>query len=164
VDFRNRRLIVIAGVIAAAALAAVIAMVALGGGRETATKAEYQATIVNARDRVDFAYADITKSDSVENFIERLDEASVRVGAVADDVSGAAVAEGFEDLNDELAERLNAFSSALAATADQFEDPSSAGFGLESITSFGLGEWDDVNATLTEMQKKGLKVELLGRH
>ena len=163
-NVRNRRLILIVGAIVAAALAAVIAMVALGGGKETATKAEYQATIVNARDRVDYAYADITKSDSVENLVERMDKASALIGAVADDVGDAAVAAGFEELNSELVDRLSAFSSALAATADQFEDPSSAGFGLESITSLGLGEWDDVNATLAEMREKGLKVELLERH
>ena len=39
-----------------------------------------------------------------------------------------------------------------------------AGFGLDSITSLGLTEWDDVNAILTEMQKKGIEVALLERH
>jgi ABC-type transporter Mla subunit MlaD len=156
--------LVIAGVVVAAVVAVVVAMAALGGGPGTATKAEYQETIVNARDRTDFAFAQITKADSVENLIERLDEAGAAVGDVSGDVSGAAVAEGFEDLNDRLADKLEAFSGALQATADQFEDPSSAGFGLENINSLGFSEWDDVNAVLTEMQDKGLEVELLGRH
>jgi len=164
VDSQKKRLLVIAGVIVAAVLAAVIAMNALGGGDKTATKAEYQATIANARDRVDYGYAQITKADSVENLIKRLDTASVVIGAVAVDVAGAAVAPRFEDLNSDLADKLAQFSDALAASADQFQDPSSAGFGLDSITSLGFTEWDDVNKILTSMQKKGLEVELLERH
>jgi hypothetical protein len=164
VDSRTKRILVIAGVIAAAALAAVVAMVALGGGDKTATKAEYQATIVNARDRVDYGYAQITKADSVENLIERLDTASVIIGEVADDVDAAAVAPGFGELNADLAARLAKFSGALAAVADQFADPTSAGLDLGSMTSLGFGEWDDVNAVLTSMKEQGLKVELLERH
>lgn len=160
----KKPVLVLLGVAAAAAVAVVVVVTALGGGEKTATKPEYQATIVNARDRVDFAYADITKADSVENLIERLDKASAAIGAVADDVDGAAVAPGFENLNADLATKLNQFSNSLAATADQFADPSSAGFGLDSMTSLGFTEWDDVNKILTSMQKKGLEVELLARH
>jgi hypothetical protein len=162
----NRKpLLVLGGVVVAALVAVVIAMAALGGGgQETAAKADYQATIVIARDRVDFAFAEIGKADSIENLIERLDTASARVGAVAEDVDGAAVAPGFEQANDDLADALHRFSWALAATADQFADPSSAGFGLENINSLGFSEWDEVNAVLTEMQEQGLEVELLERH
>ncbi len=160
----NRNTLLVLGGVAAAALIAVVVAVTALGGDKTATKPEYQATVVNTRDRVDFAYAQITKADSVENLIERLDVASAAIGDVADDVRDAAVAPGFEDLNSELADRLDAFSDTLAATADQFEDPTSAGFGLDSITSLGFVEWDDVNEVLTKMQKKGLEVELLERH
>jgi hypothetical protein len=163
VSARTTRLLVIAGVVLVAALGVVLAVNAFDG-QETATKPEYQATIVNARDRVDFAYAQITKADSVENLIVRLDEASAAIGDVADDVGSAAVAPGFEDLNAQLASKLQDFSDALAATADQFEDPSSAGFGLDSITSLGFTEWDDVNAILVKMQEKGIEVTLLERH
>lgn len=161
---QTKRLVAIAGVIIAAVAAAVIAISALGGEDKTATKAEYQATIVSARDRVDFAFAQIAKADSVENLIERLDTASAAVGAVADDVGDAAVAPEFEQLTDDLAAKLHQFSDSLAATADQFADPSSAGFGLENINSLGFGEWDEVNEILTSMQEKGLEVELLERH
>ncbi len=156
-------MLVLVGVAVAAAIAVVIAVTAMGGDK-TATKPEYQATIANSRDRVDFAYAQITKADSVENLVERLDVASVAIADVADDVRGAAVAPGFEGLNADLAAKLDRFSDALAAAADQFQDPTSAGFGLDSITSLGFTEWDDVNAILTKMQEKGLEVELLERH
>jgi hypothetical protein len=163
VSSRTTRLVLIVGVALVAALGVVLAVSAFDG-QETATKREYQETVVGARDRVDFAYAQITKADSVENLIERLDEASAAIEDVADDLSAAAVAPGFEDLNAELASKLQDFSDALAATADQFQDPSSAGFGLDSITSLGFTEWDDVNAILVKMQEKGIEVTLLERH
>ena len=123
---RNRKsLLILGAVVAAAAVAVVVAVTAMGGDK-TATKPEYQATIVSMRDRVDFAYAQITKADSVENLVVRLDAASEAVGDVADDLRGSAVAPGFESLNDRLVNRLEAFSNSMAATADQFEDPSSA--------------------------------------
>jgi hypothetical protein len=164
VDAKTKRILIIAAAIVAAVLASVIAMSALGGGTKSATKTEYQTTIVNVRDRVDFAYADITKADSVENLIERLDLAGARIEAASGDVSDAAVAEGFEKLNDDLADALGRFGGSLQATADQFRDPSSAGFGLENINSLGFEEWDEVNEILTSMQEKGLEVELLERH
>lgn len=160
----NRKTLLVLGGVAVAAVVAVVVAVGAMGGDKTATKAEYQATMVSTRDRVDFAYSQITKADSVENLVERLDVASAALSDVADDVRGAAVAPGFDGLNADLADRLDAFSSSLAATADQFQDPSSAGFGLDSITSLGFGEWDEINAILTKMQEKGLEVELLERH
>jgi hypothetical protein len=161
--WNRKTLLVLSGVAVAAVVAVVVAVTAMGGDK-TATKPEYQATIVNVRDRVDFSYAQITKADSVENLVERLDVASAAIGDVADDVRGSAVAPGFESLNGDLADKLDKFSDALAATSEQFQDPSSAGFGLDSITSLGFTEWDDVNEILTEMKKKGLEVTLLERH
>jgi hypothetical protein len=150
--------------VAIAAAFAVAVAVNVLGGTETATKQDYQATIVSARDRVDYAYAQITRADSVENLVERMDQAAAVIGAVSDDVGEAPVADGFETLNTKLASKLSQFSDSLAAAAAQFQDPSSAGFGLDQITSLGFTEWDDVNAILTSMQEKGLDVELLQRH
>jgi hypothetical protein len=160
----NRKSLLVLGGVAVAAIVAVVVAVTAMGGDKTATKPEYQATIVSTRDRVDFAYAQITKADSVENLVVRLDAASAAVKDVAGDLRDAGVAPGFEGLNENLAGRLDAFSASMAATADQFDDPSSAGFGLDSITSLGFGEWDEINAILTKMRKKGLEIELLERH
>jgi hypothetical protein len=58
---------------------------------------------------------------------------------------------------------LERFSTSLANTADQLRDPSFAET-LPAINSISFPEWDETNAILSEMGKKGLKVQLLQRH
>jgi hypothetical protein len=162
VSSRTQRLSILVGLALVTALVVVIAVRALGG-TETATKAEYQETIVTTRDRIDYAYARIGKSTSVEQLADRLEEASAVVGTSADDLDGAPVAAGFEELNGKLVDTLGRFSVSLANTADQIRDPAFAET-LPTINSIGFPEWDEANAILSEMARKGLKVELLQRH
>jgi hypothetical protein len=163
VSGKTTRILVLIGIAAAAALVAAIGVLAFGGGKSTASKADYQTKVVNARDRVDYAYSRITQSTSWDDAANRMDEASAVVGSVANDIDDASVAKGFEDLNAQLATSLHTFSDALANAADLYRDPSFQTT-LESSNSFGLEEWDKVNAVLAKMQKQGLKVQLLARH
>ena len=64
-----------------AAFAAVVAVQRVRRARRRATKAEYQATVVNARDRVDFALARDREGRLREELANRIDEASVAIGA-----------------------------------------------------------------------------------
>ena len=91
--------------VAGAVIAIGLAVVLLGDDA-TASRADYQATVVNTRDRVDFAYARIAKSQSIDELIERMDEASAVIGKTASDLDDAGVAEGFEDTNATLVTRL----------------------------------------------------------
>jgi hypothetical protein len=159
---RSTQLLALVAVGLATAFAVAVALILLSGDA-TASKADYQATVANTRDRVDFALVRITRSQSVEELIERIDEASAVVGATAGDLDDAGVAKGFEELNDRLVRTLRRFSDELAGTSAQFEDPSFAGT-LEGITSLGFLEWENMNRILGQMQKKGLDVELLARH
>ena len=160
---KTTRILVLVGVAVAAAVIAAVGVLAFGGGKGTASQAEYSTTIENARDRVDYAYARITKATSWDDAATRMDEASAVVGSVANDVDGAPVADGFDALNSQLATSLHTFSDALANAADLYRDPSFQET-LESSNSFGLEEWDKVNVVLARMKKQGLRVELLSRH
>ena len=160
---RSTRLLVLLGVVLAAAFGIAVAVAALDGGREVASQPEYTATISNARDRVDFALVRITRSQSEEELVERIYDASDVVGATAGDLDDAGVAEGFEGLHDRLVDTMQAFSDELGATAAQFEDPTFAA-NLEGISSLGFLEWENVNKVLGEMKDKGLEVALLERH
>ena len=80
----------------------------------------------NLRDRVDFAYARIGRSQSPEELIERLDDASVVVGDTASDLEDAGAPDNLEQLNDRLVRALREFSDVLAGTSAQFEDPTFA--------------------------------------
>lgn len=160
---RSTKLLVLGGVVLVAAFGIAVAVAALDAEREVATKAEYEATVSSTRDRVDFALVRITQSGSEDELIERIDEASVAVGAAGDDLSDAGVAKGFESLHDRLVSTLDAFSSELAGTAAQFEDPTFAPH-IQGISSLGFLEWENVNEILGEMREKGLDVALLERH
>jgi hypothetical protein len=157
------QLLALLGVALAAAFGVAAAILVLGGS-DTASKADYQASVVNARDRVDFALERVTRSTSAEELIERIDQASAVVGATAADLDDGGVAEGFEDLNDRLVRTLRRFSDELAGTAAQFQDPTFGASILDSITSLGFLEWENTNKILGEMKQQGLAVPLLERH
>jgi hypothetical protein len=160
---KSTQLLALLGVALAAAFG-VAAVLLLLGGSDAASKADYQATVVNARDRVDFALERITRSESAEELIERIDQASAVVGATASDLDDKGVAEGFEDLNDRLVKTLQRFSDELAGTAEQFRDPTFGAGLLDSINSLGFLEWENTNKILGEMKSKGLAVQPLERH
>jgi hypothetical protein len=152
--------LVAAGV--AAAVVVVVGILVLGDDG-TASREDYQKAVVNARDRVDFAYGRIARSESPEELIERLDEAAVVVGDTASDLDGTGVPEGLDDENEGLVKALRAFSDVLAGSAAQFRDPTFAGT-LPGITSLSFPEWDTVNEALAELNEQGIEVEPLARH
>ena len=152
--------LVVAAVVAAVVV--IVGVVVLGNDGTT-SRQEYQAAVVNARDRVDFAYGRIAQSQSPEELIERLDEASVVVGDTASDLDDKGAPSDLEDVNDELVKALRAFSDVLAGSAAQFKDPTFAGL-VPGITSLDFPEWDKVNVVLAKLNKEGIEVEQLARH
>ncbi len=159
---RTTQILAIVAAVAGAVIAIGLAVVLLGDDA-TASRADYQATVVNTRDRVDFAYARIAKSQSIDELIERMDEASAVIGRTASDLDDAGVAEGFEDTNAALVTRLRAFSNVLHATAEQFQDPT-FGATLGGINSLSFPEWDAVNKVLADLKAQGIQVDQLERH
>ena len=155
--------IVAAGVVAAGSVAVVGIAFGGGGGSNATSKAAYQTTVVNTRDRVDFALERITKSQSIDELIQRISDASDTVGGAANELERAKVAKGFEGENARLVSTLRAFSDELAGTASTFSDPT-IGNSLANANSLSFPEWDKVNAILTEMQGRGIDVPLLARH
>lgn len=160
---RTLRLLVLGGLVLVAAVAVAIVAGRSSDSTNTATKADYQAAIVLARDRIDYSYARIGTSTSVEQLADRLDETAAVVVKSSEDLDGGGVADGFETLNADLVDALDRWSVSLGNTADQIRDPTFSE-GLPAINSIGFPEWDETNAILSEMKKKGLKVELLQRH
>ena len=73
------------GVVIAIAAAALVGAVVLGQAvaknDDPSSRAEYQGSVVLARDRIDFALARIGKSQSPEELVNRIDEAAAVVGA-----------------------------------------------------------------------------------
>jgi hypothetical protein len=159
---RTTQVLAVLAVAIAAAFAVAVAVILLGDDA-TASRADYQATVVNARDRVDFALVRITRSQSTDELIARIDEAAAVIGKTASDLDDAGVAEGFEQLNERLVTTLDEFSDELAGTAAQFRDPSFAGT-LPAITSLSFPQWDALNRVFGDLKEQGVTVEQLPRH
>jgi hypothetical protein len=158
----------VAGVVAvgiAAAVAVAVVGIALGGGggHGSGSKADYQATVVNARDRVDYALARITKSQSIPELVSRIRDASQTVGGAASELDQAKVASGFESQNAKLVTTLRSFSTELGNTANTFADPALAN-SLANMNSLSFPQWDQVNAILVQLNSKGIDVQPLARH
>lgn len=154
---------VLVGVALASASAVAVASVVLGGGGGTASKQEYESTIVDARDRVEFALRGISEQESIEGLVDELEQASIAVEDVATDLAAAGVADGFEKQNDRLVDALVGLSSELSGTAATIGGPSFTQ-ALPHLTSLSFKQWTVVNRILGELKRKGIDVQQLARH
>jgi hypothetical protein len=159
---RSTQVLVALAAVVGAVFAIAVAFVVLGDDA-TASRADYQADVVNARDRVDFALVRITRSQSTDELIERIDEAAAVVGRTASDLDDTGVAEGFEPGHEKLVTSMRALSTEMASTAEQFRDPT-FGATLGGITSLSFPQWENVNKALADLKEQGLQVEQLPRH
>jgi hypothetical protein len=159
---RSTQILALVAVAIGAAFAVAVVIILVGDSGPS-SKQEYQAAVVNARDRVDFALVRITKSQSTDELIERIDEAAAVIGTTASDLDDTGAAEGFEDEGERLVTTLRAFSDELAGTAAQFRDPTFAGT-LPAITSLSFPQWESVNRILADLKEQGIQVQQLPRH
>ena len=143
------------------AFGAAVAIFAFGG-RDTATKAEYRVAVTNARERVDFALGRLTKAQSLNELLDRMDEAAGATESAANDVDRKNQPAQFEKEHAELTRSLHKLATDVQSTADQAREP-----GFEDILFGAQGlsfdSWDEVNAALEALRKKGLRVPLLVR-
>jgi len=147
-------------------LAAVIVAVAIagrGGDESEPSAKEYEASVVNARDRVDFALSEIQQAQSEDDFLDRLDDAGNLVEEAADDLDDAGSPTRFEDESERLVRHLHQLSTDLQGTAAQTRE---VGFKnlLAGAVGLNFASWDKANATLAELREQGVQVQPIGRH
>jgi hypothetical protein len=136
-----------------------------GGGDSTATVAEYTASVTDARDRVDFALARITKGtkgDTAE-FLTRMEEAAAVIDDAASDLEDADVAEGYADETERLTTALHQLAVDLRATAHDLGQPE-LGSIIPTTQGLNFDSWDQANRALAVLKADGLEIELIGRH
>ena len=152
----SRRLLIV--------LVALLAIVAsgCGGGSDEPSLSDFQDQVVNTRDRVDFALSRVTQAQSKDEFLNRMDEASVAIEAAADDLEDVQPPEKYEPEATELADALHQLSVDLSATATDLRNET---FGdLPGVQGLNFDSWDKANAALAGLVVKGIKVELIQRH
>jgi hypothetical protein len=154
---------VIAGVAVAALVAVALLGRAVAGGSEPSSRADYQAAVVAARDRVDFALGRLSQAQSLDELTTRMDEAAVVIHRAAGDIRDTTPPAGLESQNGRLAVHLDSLSTDVQGIADQLREPGYEDL-LQGSEGLDFPSWDKVNSVLAELKKQGIVVEPLSRH
>ena len=147
-----------------AALVATAAVLAGGcGGSGAPTMEEFGLSVVSARDRVDFALERITRAQSKEDLLERMDEAAVAIDDAVQDLEDAGAPERLDTDLSALVDSLGQLAFDVQATADQIRQP---GFDdlLTGTRGLSFESWDAVNRALAALDAHGIEVAPLARH
>ncbi len=106
-------------------VAALVAGVALAGcgGTKTISQDEFADQVVSARDRTDYALAQITKQQTKEAFLDQMLASADLVDDAASDFENAGTAEGFKDEAGKLTDQLFQLGADLRGTAEQIQTP-----------------------------------------
>ena len=146
------------------ALGAIVAvLIAAGcGGSKTASTDEYAQSVIDARDRVEFALTQITvgKGD-VHDLIDRMETAADRIDEAASTLDDAGVAQGFEDETDKLVVAFHQLASALAGTAHDAGQPGMEGL-LTGTNALQFPGWTQANRILNDLAGQGIDVQPIG--
>ncbi len=124
---------------------------------------ELEQSIVVTRDRADFALERITRADSEEELLARMDEAADTIDAAASYLEGVDTPEDYEREVGELVDSLRQLAFDVQATADQIRQPGSGDL-LTGTRGLSFESWDKVNLALARLIGKGIEVALLERH
>jgi len=146
----------------AALVLALAALVAGCGGTPTLSKPDYQASVVKARDRTDYALAQITQVKTKQAFLNQMETSADLIDNAADDFAGAGSAKGFEDTTDKLTEQFRQLAADLRGTSRQIDVPDYA----DLLNSEGISfqSWVNINNIFASLGKQGIVVAPLKRH
>ena len=123
---------------------------------------EYADAVVLNRNRADFALARITKAQSLEELLNRMDEAALVIGKAADELDDKGAPDEFQPEADNLVTSLRQLSVDLQATADQAREPGFEGLITDpSLQGLSFDSWDDANKALAGLAGKGIQVSII---
>lgn len=149
---------------AAVAVALVLVLAAGCGGSDTVSKGEYAEAVVTARDRVDFALAQITVGQGTfEELIDRMETAADRIDDAAGDLGQAGVAKGFEEETEKLVAAFEQLAVDLRATASDASQPGMESL-LTSANALQFDSWTEANRILADLAEQGIEVTPVGSH
>jgi hypothetical protein len=133
------------------------------GGSDQPSLAEYESSVVSARDRVDSALAIITQAQSLDELLDRMGDAALTIDRAADDVDETGAPQGFDDETEQLVDALHQLSTDLEGTAEQIRQP---GFEDLLLGTRGLSfeSWTKANRVLANLRTQGIEVRPLARH
>jgi len=141
----------------------VLLSAACGGGGDAPTTAEYEQAVVAAVERTDFAFNRVSRAESVDEAIKRMGEASVAIGAAAEDLAEIGAPPEFEQDNEKLVKALEDLGNDIGLTGEQLEDPAFRDAFIRDNRGFSFESWDQANLALGGLLGAGLQVKTLKR-
>lgn len=139
------------------ALAAALAAAGCGG----ASKEEFQADVVAARNDADAGLKQVVQATSVEDLLARMRIAAVELRRASTDVREADAPDELERERDRLADDLLALSDEIVGTVETLEAfPDQA----QATRALNFENWNAVQAALAALRREGVDVQPLGRH
>jgi hypothetical protein len=144
-------------------LLAVVVLTTGCGGFGAPSSEEYSDAVVLNRNRVDFVLGRITRADSIEELLTRMDEASIVIAKSSEELDKLGAPDDFQPEADDLVESLAQLSVDVQATADQARVPGFEGL-ITQTNAISFNSWDDVNKALAGLAGKGIPVSILQRH
>lgn len=140
-----------------------VGVLASGCAERTPSVQELERSIVATRDHVDFALGGISRSQSKDEFLERMDVAANTIDDAARELEGVGTPKGYESEVDSLVDSLRQLAFDVQATADQIREP---GFDdlLTGARGLSFESWDKVNLALAGLTAKGIDIAPLESH
>jgi hypothetical protein len=141
-----------------------VAVVVSGcGGFGAPSAEEYSDAVVLNRNRVDFVLGRITRADSLDELLTRMDEAAIVISKASDELDKLGAPDDYQPEADDLVESLAQLAVDVQATADQARIPGFEGL-LTETNALSFNSWDSVNTALAGLAGKGIPVSILQRH
>jgi hypothetical protein len=134
---------------------------ACGGGEPSVE--EFGDAVVLNRNRVDFVLGRITRAQSIEELLTRMDEAAVVIGKAADELEDTGAPADFQPEADNLVDGFRQLSVDIQATADQARVPGFEDL-FQGTQALAFDSWDDSNKALAGLAGKGVQVSILQRY
>ncbi len=160
---RSGRIWVVVGAVAVATMVAIAAVgCGFGGDDSTTSQADYQTAVVNTRDRVEFALGRLSKAQTLDEFLERMDEAAETIGDTAGDLDDVNAPDDLTDPHERLVDQLGQLAADIQGTADQARVPGFEDI-LQGAEGLNFESWDEINAILAELRRQGIEVDPLAR-
>jgi hypothetical protein len=135
---------------------------ACGGSSGGPSVQEFSDAVVLNRNRTDYVLARITRAQSQEELLNRMDEAATEIGKASHELDKTGAPSDYQPEADNLVKSLKQLSVDIQATADQARVP-----GFETLltdTGLSFNSWDDVNKALAGLAGKGIEVSILQHH
>jgi hypothetical protein len=143
-------------------LAVSVVASACGGFGEPSTE-EYSDAVVLNRNRVDFVLGRITRADSMEELLTRMDEAAIVIGKAGDELDTLGAPSDYQPEADDLVAGFRQLSVDIQATADQARIPGFENL-FQGARALAFDSWDDTNKALAGLAGKGIPVSILQRY